>query len=138
MDTPVASDEMQLQADDVISALSQSRTRAVAHTHMYTAVLQFLSDGLRLKICEFLSIYDLIKPISFYNRKRVEKLHPHLSHRSYSRLDLHAFMEPGIQIYPADGKQTVSSIIFGVPGRVFCDCFSMTSTEATATLIGVY
>ena len=67
---------MQLQADDVISALSQSRTCAVAHTHLYTAVLQFFSDGLRLKTCKFLLIYDLIKLISSYNRKRVAKLHP--------------------------------------------------------------
>lgn len=47
-------------------------------------------------------------------------------------------MKPSIQIYPADEKQFVSSTVFDVLDRVFCDCFSMTSTEAKATLIGVY
>jgi hypothetical protein len=59
-------------------------------------------------------------------------------HRSYSRLDLHASIEPGIQTWPADPQRSSCSIVFGVSDYVFVDYVSTASIEATAISIGVY
>jgi hypothetical protein len=62
----VAGDEMQIEADDAICALTQSGSRAVAHTHLLYD-FTIIPDGLMLAICEFLSVDDLTKSKSSCN-----------------------------------------------------------------------